>query len=162
MKKIDELKIKVLSIGKSNSDFIKEGIVFFHNKIKHFCDFEWQELVPKKKSELADISKKMDAELLLNYIEDSDFVILLDERGKQFKSSYDFSEFINKKQLSGVKRLVFVIGGSFGFDESIYQRANEKISLAPMTFSHQMIRLIFLEQLYRGFAILHHLPYHHE
>ncbi len=156
------MKIKVLSIGKSNPDFIKEGIAFFHNKIKHFCDFEWQELVPKKKSELADISKKIDAELLLNHIEDSDFVILLDERGKTFKSSYDFSEYLNKKQLSGVKRLVFVIGGSFGFDESIYQRANEKISLAPMTFSHQMIRLIFLEQLYRGFAILHHLPYHHE
>lgn len=156
------MKIKVLSIGKSNPDFIKEGIAFFHHKIKHFCDFEWQELVPKKKSELPDLSKKIDAELLLQHLEDSDFVILLDERGKTFKSSHDFSEYLNKKQLSGVKRLVFVIGGSFGFDESIYQRANEKISLAPMTFSHQMIRLIFLEQLYRVFAILHHLPYHHE
>lgn len=120
------------------------------------------ELVSKKKSEQADLSKKIDAELLNMNIEVSDFVILLDERGKSFKSSYDFSEFINKKQISGVKRIVFVIGGSFGFDDTIYSRANEKISLASMTFSHQMIRLIFLEQLYRGYAILHHLPYHHE
>lgn len=162
MRKIVKLKIKILSIGKSNPDFIKEGIAFFYNKIKHFCDFEWHELISKKKSELADISKKMEAEIQLNHIEDSDYVIILDERGKSFKSSYDFSEFINKKQLSGVKRIVFVIGGSFGFDEAIYKRANEKISIAPLTFSHQMIRLIFLEQLYRGYAILHHLPYHHD
>lgn len=156
------MKIKILTIGKSDPTFIREGIDFFHNKIKHFCDFEWVELVPKKKSEQADLSKKIDAELLLSNIEVSDFVILLDERGKTFKSSYDFSEFINKKQISGVKRIVFIVGGSFGFNEAIYTRANEKISMASMTFSHQMIRLIFLEQLYRGYAILHHLPYHHE
>jgi len=156
------VKVEILCIGKSKPDFIEEGVQFFGNKIKHFCDYRWQEIVPKKKSELPDISKKNDAELLLSYIDPSDYVILLDELGKQFKSSYDFSEFINKKQLSGSKRLVFMIGGSFGFDASIYQRANEKISMASMTFSHQMIRLIFLEQLYRGFAILHHLPYHHE
>jgi 23S rRNA (pseudouridine1915-N3)-methyltransferase len=155
------MKIKILTIGKSDPNFIKEGIAFFQNKIKHFCDFEWVELVPKKKSENADLAKKIDAELLLSHIEISDYVILLDERGKSFKSSYDFSEFINKKQISGVKRIIFIIGGSHGFDESIYSRANEKISMATMTFSHQMIRLIFLEQLYRGYAILNNLPYHH-
>lgn len=156
------MKVKVICIGKSNPAFVKDGIGFFQNKIKHFCDFEWVELVPKKKSEWADNSKKIDAELMLQNFDSTDYIILLDERGKQFASSFDFSQYINKKQLSGVKRIVFIVGGSFGFDETIYQRAQEKISLAPMTFSHQIIRLIFLEQLYRGFAILHNLPYHHE
>lgn len=156
------MKLKIITIGKSDPSFISDGIDFFKNKIKHFCDFEWVELVPKKKSESAELTKKIDADLLIANIETSDYVILLDEVGKTFKSSYDFSDYINKKQISGVKRIVFIIGGSFGFDDIIYTRANEKISMASMTFSHQMIRLIFLEQLYRGYAILNHLPYHHE
>ncbi len=156
------MKIKVISIGKSAPAFIAEGVQHYNQKIKHFCEYEWLELLTKKKSELAEQSKKIDAEIILTHLQSSDFVVLLDERGKTFESSYDFSEFINKKQISGRKRIVFIIGGSFGFDESVYQRANEKISLASMTFSHQMIRLIFLEQLYRGYAILNHLPYHHE
>lgn len=156
------MKIKILSIGKSNPSFIQEGVVFFQNKLKHFCEFEWQELVPKKKFENADLTKKFEGELLISIIELGDYVILLDEQGKSFRSSIDFSEFINKKQSSGTKRIVFVIGGAFGFSEKIYQRANEKISMASLTFSHQMIRLVFLEQLYRGYAILRNLPYHHE
>lgn len=156
------MKIKILSLGKSDPNFIHEGIQFFKNKLIHFCDFEWMELVPKKKNEQAELAKKIEAEILLSKLETSDYVILLDELGRNFKSSHDFSEFINKKQISGVKRLIFIIGGSHGFDPTIYSRANEKISMATMTFSHQMIRLIFLEQLYRGYAILHHLPYHHE
>lgn len=156
------MKIKVLSIGKSTPKFIAEGVQHYNQKIKHFCDYEWVELVPKKKSEQAELSKKIDAEIILTHLDSSDVVILLDEKGKAFKSSHDFSEFINKKQISGRKRIVFIIGGSFGFDQSIYDRADEKISLASLTFTHQMIRLIFLEQLYRGYAILNHLPYHHE
>lgn len=163
---IDELlfslKIKIISIAKSDPAFIREGVDFFCNKIKHFCDLEWKELTPKKKTEFSDIAKRNEAEHILAHIDLSDYVVLLDEQGKMFSSSMDFSEYLNKKQMSGSKRLVFVIGGAYGFDDSIYKRANEKISMAQMTFSHQMIRLIFLEQLYRGFAILHHLPYHHE
>lgn len=156
------MKIKVISVGKSDPAFIREGVLFFNNKIKHFCDFEWMEIISKKKFEHSDKTKLYESELFLNQLEKTDYVILLDELGKKFSSSADFSEFINKKQLSGTKRIVFLIGGAFGFEETIYQRAQEKISLASMTFSHQMIRLIFLEQLYRGYAILNHLPYHHE
>lgn len=156
------MKIKIISIGKSSPAFIHEGVSFFNNKVKHFCEYEWIELVPKKKFEHADKTKLYESELFLNQIDKSDYVILLDELGRKFSTSHDFSEFINKKQVSGTKRLVFFIGGAFGFDDSVYQRSNEKISMASMTFSHQMIRLIFLEQLYRGYAILNHLPYHHD
>jgi 23S rRNA (pseudouridine1915-N3)-methyltransferase len=156
------MKIKVIGIGKSAPAFIAEGVQHYSQKIKHFCEYEWLELVTKKKSEQAEQSKKIDAEIILTHLESSDFIILLDERGKAFESSYDFSEFINKKQISGRKRIVFIIGGSFGFDQMVYDRADEKISLASLTYTHQMIRLIFLEQLYRGYAILNHLPYHHE
>jgi 23S rRNA (pseudouridine1915-N3)-methyltransferase len=156
------MKFKIISLGKSNPNFIAEGVQFFNQKIKYFCDYEWIELLPKKKFENPELTKKYESELLLKTLEDSDHVILLDEGGKNHHSSKDFSEFINRMQSSGVKRVVFIIGGAFGFDEAIYTRANAKISMASMTFSHQMIRLIFLEQIYRGYAILNHLPYHHE
>ncbi|MFY7861754.1 MAG: 23S rRNA (pseudouridine(1915)-N(3))-methyltransferase RlmH [Chitinophagales bacterium] len=156
------MKIKIISLGRSNPNFISEGVQFFNQKIKHFCDYEWIELLPKKKFENPELTKKYESELLLKTLDDSDHVILLDEGGKKHQSSKDFSEFLNRTQASGVKRVVFIIGGAFGFDESIYSRSNSKISMASLTFSHQMIRLIFLEQMYRGYAILNHLPYHHE
>lgn len=156
------MKIRTIVIGKSNPNFIIEGVQFFQKKLVHFCDFEWKEILSKNKFEDPKKILALEAELFMKHIDSSDMVILLDEKGKSFKSSHDFSEFLNKKQISGSKSIVFLIGGAFGFDEIIYQRANEKISMASMTFSHQMIRLIFLEQLYRGFAILKNLPYHHE
>ena len=105
--------------------------------------------------------KEKEGELILKKIKTTDILILLDEKGKQY-SSVTFSKFLQKKMNSGIKQLVFVIGGPDGFSEAIYQKAQGKISLSSMTFSHQMIRLIFLEQLYRGFAILKNLPYHHD
>ena len=156
------MKIKVITIGKSNPSFVAEGCQFFLQKLKHLCDIEWIDIISKNKHEDRNSILKLEASYFLQHIETGDFVILLDERGKNFKSSIDFSDFLNKKQISGTKRIIFLIGGAFGFDESISLRAQEKISLASMTFSHQMIRLIFLEQLYRGYAILNHLPYHHE
>jgi 23S rRNA (pseudouridine1915-N3)-methyltransferase len=156
------MKIKVLAIGKSNPTFMMEGVAFFTAKLKHLCDMEWRELLSKNKHEQPEKILQVESALFLKNIEPSDYVILLDERGTTFASSIQFSEYLNKKNSSGVKRIVFLIGGAFGFDPSIYERANEKISMASMTFSHQNIRLIFLEQLYRGYAILNHLPYHHE
>lgn len=156
------MKIKVISIGKSNPSFIEHGVDHFCKKISHFCTLEWKELSPKKKFEEKTAALTSEAEYILDQIETSDHVILLDERGLQFRTSHDFAEFLNKKQIASPKRIAFVIGGSYGFAEIVQKRAQEKISMAPMTYTHQMIRLIFLEQLYRGYAILHHLPFHHE
>lgn len=104
--------------------------------------------------------KQKEGELILKQIEQSDELFLLDENGKTY-SSIGFSEFLNKKMSSGLKTLTFVIGGPYGFSDEVYQRATGKISLSPMTFSHQMVRLFFLEQLYRAFTILKNEPYHH-
>jgi 23S rRNA (pseudouridine1915-N3)-methyltransferase len=113
---------------------------------------------PPQQSELL---KQKEGEIILNKIEKEDFLILLDENGKEF-SSVGFSEFIEKQQIGGRKRLVFQIGGAFGFSDAVYERADAKISLSRMTFSHQMIRLFFVEQLYRAFSILKNEKYHNE
>ena len=105
--------------------------------------------------------QEKEADLILKQLETSDEVVLLDEKGKQF-TSVGFSEFISKKMLASHKRMVFVVGGPYGFSERVYQRANGKVSLSAMTFSHQMIRVIFVEQLYRAMTILKGEPYHHE
>lgn len=156
------MKIKIVTIGKSHPNFVQEGVSFYIQKIKHLCDIQWIELISKNKYEQVDKILSLEAELFHKNIQDSDYVILLDERGRAFESSIHFSEYLNKKQNSGTKQIVILIGGAYGFHVSMYDRANEKISMATMTFSHQNIRLVFLEQLYRGFAILRNLPYHHE
>ncbi len=104
--------------------------------------------------------KQKEGELILNKLSPTDVLILLDENGKQL-NSVDFSEYLQKHMNSGIKQLVFVIGGPYGFSEDVYKKSNGKISLSKMTFSHQMIRLFFIEQLYRGFTILRNEPYHH-
>ncbi len=98
---------------------------------------------------------------ILKHINTSDFVVLLDEKGREYTSK-QFADFLQKKMISGIKQLVFVIGGPYGFSEAVYSRSNHKIALSQMTFSHQLVRAIFTEQLYRGFAILNNHPYHHE
>ena len=106
------------------------------------------------------VQKEKEGELLLGQIAPSDYVVLLDEKGREY-DSVGFSEFVAQKMLSGVKALVFVIGGPYGFSEAVYKRFNEKISLSKMTFSHQMVRMIFAEQLYRAMTIMKGEPYHH-
>lgn len=118
------------------------------------------ELKNTKNLSIAEQQEK-EADLILKQLETSDEVVLLDEKGKQF-TSVGFSEFIAKKMLASHKRMIFVVGGPYGFSERVYQRANGKVSLSAMTFSHQMIRLIFVEQLYRAMTILKGEPYHHE
>jgi 23S rRNA (pseudouridine1915-N3)-methyltransferase len=157
------MQIKLLTVGKTDHPAIQQLIEEYIGRLTHYIRFEL-EVIPdlkntKSLSEL--IQKEKEGDLILKKIQSSDELILLDERGKSF-GSMEFSELVQKKMNSGLKQLVFVIGGPYGFSESIYQRANAKISISKMTFSHQMIRPFFIEQLYRAFTILRNEPYHHE
>ena len=105
--------------------------------------------------------KRTEGAKILSLLDKSDFVVLLDEHGKEY-TSMQYSSYIQKRMLSGVKKVVFVIGGPYGFSQEVYDRANDKISFSKMTFNHEMIRLIFTEQLYRAYTIINHEPYHHE
>lgn len=157
------MKIVFLSLGKTNEKYLIEGISLYQNRLKHYTSFEMIEIPNIKKSK--NLTKlelmKKEGDLILKNVQNSDHLVLLDEKGKEYNST-KFSEKIQNWMLSGKKRIVFVIGGSYGFSNDIYQRGNEKISLSKMTFSHQMVRLFFLEQLYRGYSILNNQPYHHE
>lgn len=157
------MKIRLIVVGKTNSAYLKTGEDDYEDRLKHYCKFEELIITPIKNSgKLAKKDLKIkEGELILKNIDPMDQLVVLDEKGKSF-SSIDFSGFLNKKLLSSTKRLVFVIGGAFGFSEEIYKRADSKLSLSKMTFSHQMIRLIFKEQLYRAFTILKGEKYHHE
>jgi 23S rRNA (pseudouridine1915-N3)-methyltransferase len=156
------MQIKLLTVGKTDHPAIQQLIEEYAGRLTHYIRFEL-EVIPdlkntKSLSEL--IQKEKEGDLILKKIQSSDELILLDERGKSF-GSMEFSELVQKKMNSGLKQLVFVIGGPYGFSEAVYQRANAKISISKMTFSHQMIRPFFIEQLYRAFTILRNEPYHH-
>ncbi len=156
------MKISLVLIGKTDDTYIKEGFDKFQNRLKHYIKFETI-VIPdiKKAKNLSELQQKQkEGELILSKVQTGDFLVLLDEKGKDF-TSVQFSEYIQKKMLAATKHLIFVIGGPYGFHESVYQRANQKIALSKMTFSHQMVRLIFIEQLYRAFTILKGEPYHH-
>lgn len=157
------MKIRLIVVGKTNSAYLKTGEDDYEDRLKHYCKIE-ELLIPQIKNggKLSNKDLKIkEGKLILKYIDSVDQVVVLDEKGKSF-SSIDFSNFLNKKLLNSTMRLVFVIGGAFGFSEEVYKRANSKLSLSKMTFSHQMIRLIFKEQLYRAFTILKGEKYHHE
>ena len=157
------MKIKLMVVGQTNMKFVEQGFEEFGSRLKHYTDFEIVVIPNPKNSgklEIADLKNK-EAENILLKILPSYFLVLLDEKGTQF-SSVEFAGFLQKRMNSGVKNLVFVIGGAYGFSEKLYERANSKISLSKMTFSHQLIRLIFAEQLYRAFTILRNEKYHNE
>jgi|TARA_B110000459_G_scaffold196042_1_gene237530 23S rRNA (pseudouridine1915-N3)-methyltransferase len=157
------MKIVLLSVGKTNIDFIREGIDEYLKRLKFYVKFENIELNVLKNSK--NLSKnellKKEAELILSNISDNDFVINLDEKGRGLSSS-EFAKQISKYRIMSKKKIVFIIGGAYGFSEEIYSRSNDSISLSSMTFSHQMVRLFFVEQLYRSFTILNNESYHHE
>jgi 23S rRNA (pseudouridine1915-N3)-methyltransferase len=155
------LKVELLWIGKSVGNYVIEGVKEFEKRIKHYHSFSIKEIPHLKNSDKLKPHeiKKKEAELLLSKVSNDDFIILLDENGK-LKNSIEFADFLQQKMLQSVKKLVFIIGGAYGFDTSIYSRANQKLSLSPMTFSHQLIRVIFLEQLYRANTIIRKEPYH--
>lgn len=157
------MNIKLLAIAKTDQEYLKEGIGIYEKRLKHYINFEIK-VIPdlKNASNLSkDQQKAEEGKLLLKDISNTDFLILLDERGKTF-SSINFSKYIQSQMNNSVRNLIFIIGGPYGFSEEVYKRANAKISFSEMTFSHQMIRLFFVEQLYRAFTIIKGEPYHHE
>lgn len=157
------MKICLLVIGKTDEEYLRKGLDIFTRRIPHYILFEMK-IIPdiKNSKNLSEEQQKdKEGELILQQVTSSDEVFLLDENGME-ASSVEFARFLEKKMLSGLKRLVFVIGGPYGFSPSVYARANGKVSLSKMTFSHQMVRLIFTEQLYRAFTILKGEPYHHQ
>ena len=155
--------MKLFTIGKTSVSFLIEGEAEYQKRLKHYMRFERIDLNDIKltqKLSQKEIKKKEGA-LLLSKLDANDIVVLLDERGAQM-SSIQFAKWFEKKTISGVRNVVFIIGGAFGFDQAVYDRANEKISLSDLTFSHQMVRLFFLEQLYRIASILKGEKYHHK
>lgn len=157
------MKITLIAIGKTEDKYLIEGIDKYLNRLKHYINFNLI-IIPdvKNTKNLTEAQQKSkEAALILKQLNNSDVVVLLDEKGKKF-SSVQFSQYVNKQMVGSVQNLVFIIGGPYGFDEHIYKRANGSISLSDMTFSHQMVRLFFVEQLYRAFTILKNEPYHHE
>ena len=157
------MKITLLAIGKTDDRSLQTLIEAYSKRLKHYVSFDF-ELIPdiKNAKNLSEVQQKSkEGEEILKRVSPSDSLVLLDENGKSF-NSVGFSEYLQKKMNSGLKNLVFIIGGPYGFSEELYQRANGKIALSQMTFSHQMVRLFFVEQLYRGFTILRNEPYHHQ
>ncbi|WPR75136.1 23S rRNA (pseudouridine(1915)-N(3))-methyltransferase RlmH [Algoriphagus sp. NG3] len=157
------MQIKLIAIGKTDNKAIIELIEEYSKRLNFYIKFEF-EVIPdlKNTKSLSEIlQKEKEGELILKKLVPSDELILLDERGKSY-NSMDFSVYLQKKMNSGLKQLIFIIGGPYGFSDEVYARANGKLSISKMTFSHQMIRPFFIEQLYRGFTILRNEPYHHE
>jgi 23S rRNA (pseudouridine1915-N3)-methyltransferase len=157
------MKILLIVIGKTNQQFVQQGLDEFCSRLSHYYPFELEIIPDIKNTKHLSIGqqKEKEGELILQSFQAGDFIVLLDEQGKEF-TSVKFAEYIEKKTHTGIKRLAFVVGGAYGFSLAVYEAAHEKIALSKMTFSHQLIRLIFIEQLYRAMTILHNEPYHHQ
>lgn len=157
------MKIELAVIGKTSIGYLKQGIDEYIKRLKHYVPFEIKYIddIKNTKNISEDQQKRTEGAKILSLLDKSDFVVLLDEHGKEY-TSMQYSSYIQKRMLSGAKKVVFVIGGSYGFSQEVYDRANDKISFSKMTFNHEMIRLIFMEQLYRAYTIINHEPYHHE
>ena len=156
------MTIKLLAIGKTDSSELQELIDVYQKRLQHYINFEI-EIIPdlKKTKNLSEEQQKnKEGELILKKLSPTDALILFDEKGKQY-TSLEFSQYLQKKMNSGIKQLVFLIGGPYGFSNEVYNKASGKISLSKMTFSHQMVRLFITEQIYRGYTILKNEPYHH-
>ena len=157
------MKINLILVGKTNSKTYESIIDDYSERVKHYTPFDVTVIPELKntKSLSQDQQKTLEGEQILRQVQDSDYVVLLDEHGQELRS-IEFATWMGKKQQAVSRRLVFIIGGPYGFSPAVYQRANEKLSLSKMTFSHQMVRMIFIEQLYRAFTILKGEQYHHE
>lgn len=156
------MKITLLAIGKTDDKNLQVLIDTYMKRLKHYVPFS-MEIIPdiKNSKNLSEAQQKdLEGQEILKRISSTDALILLDENGKIF-TSVGFSEYLQKKMNSGLKNLVFVIGGPYGFSDAVYQKAQGKVSLSSMTFSHQMVRLFVTEQLYRAYTILRNEPYHH-
>lgn len=157
------MDFQLLTIGKTIQSYIQKGIDDYCKRLKRYINFTIFTIpdVKNVKSLSALQQKEKEGELILNHLSPADFCILLDERGKEF-TSIEFSLFLQKIMYSGKKRLIFVVGGPYGFSDAVYNRADAKCSLSKMTFTHEMVRLFFTEQIYRAMTIIKGEPYHHE
>lgn len=155
--------IELIVIGKTDSQEVASLVEMYARRVNFYCKFAVTVLpdVRNTKSLTAKQQRTAEGEMILRQFSDGDYVVLLDERGTEFRS-VDFAFWLQKRMNSGMKRLMLVIGGPYGFSEEVYNRGDAKISLSKMTFSHQIVRALFAEQLYRAFTILHNEPYHHE
>ncbi len=156
------MKTLLILVGKTTNKHFQAGITDYCERISHYMPFELVTIPELKntKSLSEDQQKQAEGELILKQIQNSDTIVLLDEHGKAFRS-IEFAKWLEQKR-NTARRLVFVVGGPYGFSSDVYSRANEQLSLSKMTFSHQMIRLVFTEQIYRACTIIKGEPYHHE
>lgn len=157
------MNIKLILVGKTEEKYLREGIEIFEKRLKNYVNFEMI-IIPslkETKSLSPQTVKEKEGELILKQVLKYDKIILFDEKGLEF-TSMDYSVFLQKHMNAGVKNLCFVVGGAFGFSDEVYKKADQKVALSKMTFSHQMIRLFIVEQLYRAFSILKNEPYHNQ
>lgn len=157
------MKISLITVGRTDIKWVREGLDMYVSRLKHYAPFELTE-IPELKNVSAlskDQIKSREGELILKLLKPSDDLVLLDEHGREFRS-VEFAKYLENKMIASGKDLVFVIGGAYGFSPEVYDRADGKISLSKMTYSHQIVRTIFAEQLYRAFTIIKGEPYHHE
>jgi 23S rRNA (pseudouridine1915-N3)-methyltransferase len=157
------MKFTLYNIGKTDSKYIKEGIGDYLKRIGHFIDFAFVDLpdIKQKKNLSPENIKQKEGEMLLKYLTKTDIIVLLDEEGTEY-SSRGFSEWLNKLINQGNKQVSFVTGGAYGFSEEVFRKAHFKISLSKLTFTHQLVRLVFVEQLYRACTIIKGIPYHND
>ena len=157
------MEISLIVIGKTNARYLQEGIEEYIKRLKHYIPYSITVLpdIKNTKKLTEEQQKEAEGKLMLDALKPGDCLVLLDERGKEF-TSVAFADYLQRKMNAGLRRLVFVIGGPYGFSQSVYDRADEKISLSKMTFSHEMIRLFFTEQIYRAMTIQRGEPYHHQ
>lgn len=155
------MNIRLIVVSKTDVPYVQAGIDEYTSRLKHYCDFEMV-TIPSVKGKLPpDEVKEREGQMILKQLEKADSVVLLDEHGREY-TSVGFSEYLQKQMNAGVRTLAFVVGGAYGFSPSVYAAATHKMSLSQMTFNHQMVRLFFLEQLYRAHTILRHEKYHNE
>ncbi|OYT12472.1 MAG: 23S rRNA (pseudouridine(1915)-N(3))-methyltransferase RlmH [Bacteroidetes bacterium 4572_112] len=156
------MKLKIILVGKTEEDYLKHGIDIYQKRLKNYLPLDVIEIPALKNTKKLSIEQQKikEGELILQKLEKSDFIVILDEKGREF-SSVDFSKYFQNKMNSGIKSLCLIIGGPYGFSNDVYSRAQQKIALSQMTFSHQMIRLLLFEQCYRAMSILRNEPYHH-
>ena len=157
------MNVELIVVGKTDSREVEALVEMYAKRVNHYCKFSITTIadVRNTRNMAASRQKQLEGEAIMKLITEGDYVVLMDERGQQY-TSMEYAQWLQKRMLSGVKRLALVIGGPYGFSEEVYARANQKISLSKMTFSHQIVRAIFAEQLYRAFTILNNEPYHHE
>ena len=157
------MKIQLWSIGKEHDPYIRDGIAVFQKRLQHYVDFEVK-LIPTVK-QAASLSvpelKKQEARIIMDMLQPGDFLLALDEKGKMM-TTVQFADFLQQRNNAGTRQLVILIGGAFGIDQSLLQRSQLQMSLSPLTFPHQLVRLIFTEQLYRAYTVLNREKYHHQ